>query len=117
MNENTNSTNLPTPNTNDLTAALETALTVFSDYADTLEDKSSSALESMANAYKQFRASLTELFIISKFVNNMKDMTDDLIATVDDFDETDDILVEAMKDSGLIEDEESEDKEEEEEEE
>ena len=120
MNENTNSTNLPTPNTHDLTAALETALTVFSDYADTLEDKSSSALESMADAYKQFRESLTELFkmkdIISKFVNNMKDMTDDLIATVDDFDETDDILVEAMKDSGLIEDEEDGDKEEEEEE-
>ena len=120
MNENTNSTNLPTPSANDLNAALETALTVFSDYADTLEDKSSSALESMANAYKQFRASLTELFkmrdIISKFVNNMKDMTDDLIATVDDFDETDDILVEAMKDSGLIEDEEDGDKEEEEEE-
>ena len=53
--------------------------------------------------------------IISKFVNNMKDMTDDLIAMVDDFDETNDILIEAMKDSGLIEDEDGEDKEEEEE--
>ena len=120
MNKNTNSTNLPTPNANDLTAALETALTVFDDYADTLENKSSRALESMVNAYKQFRESLTELSkmrdTVSKFVSNMQDMTDDLIATVDDFDDADDTLAKAMKDSGLIEDEESEDKEEEEEE-
>lgn len=114
MNNNTNSMNLPTPNANGLTAVLETALTVFDDYADTLENRSSRALKSMVNAYKQFRESLTELSkmkdVISKFVNNMQDMTDDLIATADD------TLAKAMKDSGLIEDEEGEDKEEEEEE-
>ena len=56
MNENTNSTNLPTPNMNGLTAALETALTVFSDCAYTLEDKSNSALVSLqAVPYKPDR--------------------------------------------------------------
>lgn len=107
MNDNPNSVNLPTPNANDLTAALETALTVFSDYADTLEDKSSSALESMTNAYKQFRESLTELSkmrdTVSKFVDSMRDMTDDFTATVEYFEDADDVLADAMKDSGLIE--------------
>lgn len=117
MNDNPNSANLPTPNANDLATALGTALTAFSDYADTLADKSNNALKNMTNAYKQFHKSLTELSkmrdTISKFADGMRDMTVDLTATVECFNDDDDIFADAMRNRCLIAVEEGENEEEE----
>lgn len=114
----TNPMNIPTPTADDLTTALDRAFLVFNDYANALEDKSSSALEDMASAYKQFHETFTELVkmknTVSKFVSNMHEMFDDLAATVEEFDEAGDILADAMRDSGLIGDEQEDENEEEE---
>lgn len=111
----TNPMNIQTPTANDLTTALDRAFLVFNDYANALEDKSSSALESMANAYKQFRESVTELAkmrdTVAKFVSDMQEMSDDLTATVEQFEDADDILADAMKESGLLEEAEKEEEE------
>lgn len=112
----TNPMNIPTPTADDLTTALDRAFLVFNDYANALEDKSSSALESMANAYKQFRESMAELTkmrdTVAKFVGDMQEMSDDLAATVEEFEDADDILADAMKESGLLEEAEEEEEEE-----
>lgn len=111
----TNPMNIPTPTAADLTTALDRVFLVFNDYANTLEDKSSSALESMTNAYKQFRESMAELAkmrdTVAKFVGDMQEMSDDLTATVEEFEDADDILADAMKESGLLEEAEEEEEE------
>lgn len=111
----TNPMNIPTPTAADLTTALDRAFLVFNDYANALEDKSSSALESMTNAYKQFRESMAELTkmrdTVAKFVGDMQEMSDDLASTVAAFEDADDILADAMKESGLLEEAEEEEEE------
>ena len=51
MNNNSCSTNLSTPDTNDFITAPETAFTVFSDHDGTLQDEGIIALKRMIDAY------------------------------------------------------------------